>query len=116
MKKLKDGLVSKKASLAEDSRTSKLWIQYMEYISIIKMFIRVERSGNWEEHLNATEKMLNLYAATGHIHYVKSARLYLQMMLSLRDIHPWLYQQFSENGFHAVRWSEKILAVLWSEI
>ena len=32
LKKLKDGLVSKKASLAEYSRTSKLWIQYMEYI------------------------------------------------------------------------------------
>ena len=37
-------------------------------------------------------------------------------MLTLRDTHPWLYQQFSENGFHAVRRSEKFWAGLWSDL
>ena len=47
--------------------------------------------------------MLNVFAATGHVHYAKNARLYLQMMLELPNDHPWLYKCFTEQGFHAVR-------------
>ena len=49
--------------LISESGTTKLWVQYMNYIDIIKMFIRAERTGNWDEDLAATAKMLNLYAA-----------------------------------------------------
>ena len=34
-------------SLSESSRTATLWIQYLQYICILKRFIRAERSGNW---------------------------------------------------------------------
>ena len=60
----------------------------MSYVATIKLFIRAERTGNWDGHLAATQKMLNLYAATGHFNYAKSARLYLQMMLCLEEDHP----------------------------
>ena len=30
---------------------------------------------NWQNHLGSTAQMLNLFAATGHINYAKSARL-----------------------------------------
>ena len=46
-------------------------------------FIAAERTGNWQNHLGSTAKMLNLFAATGHSNYAKSARLYLQMMKEL---------------------------------
>jgi hypothetical protein len=90
LRRLKTLYDAKKNILINNSRTAKLWINYMEYIDIVKMFIRAERTGNWYEHLTATEKMLNLFAATGHIHYAKSARLYLQLMTSLKSEYPWL--------------------------
>ena len=40
--------------------------------------------------------MLNLFAATGHINYAKSARFYLQLM----QFDPWLHQCFINKGFH----------------
>ena len=46
--------------------------------------------------------MLNLFAATGHINYAKSACLYLQEMRKLPETHPWLYAQFI-NGHHTVQ-------------
>ena len=39
-------------------------------------------------HLVAVEKMINLYAVTGLVHYAKSSRLYLQIMLELPKDHP----------------------------
>ena len=35
--------------------------------------------------------MSDLFAATGHINYAKSARLYLQTMKDLPKQYPWLY-------------------------
>ena len=51
-------------------------------------------------------KMINLFAASGHIYYAKSSRLYLQKMLSLSDTNPWLIKQF-EDGYHAIRLSNR---------
>ena len=44
----------------QTSRTAKLWIQYMEMIDILKMYLKAERLGNWELHLKATAEMLPL--------------------------------------------------------
>ena len=71
--KLEECLVKHKALLGEQSPTAKLWLQYIEYIETLKLFIRAERSGNWSLHLVAVMRMLNLFAATGHINYAKSA-------------------------------------------
>ena len=105
-----------KRELSVKSRTAKLWIQYVDYISIIKMFIRAERTGNWNMHLNAAQKMLNLFAATGHMNYAKSTRLYLQLMFNMHIDHPWLYEQYSKLGFHSVRRSDRFWAGLWPDL
>ena len=60
--------------------------------------------------------MLNLFAATGHIHYVKSARLYLQNMLNLESNFPWVYVKFSNEGFHTIRRNQRIWAGLWTDL
>ena len=57
--------------------------------------------------------MINLFAATGHINYTKSARLYLQQKQQLPNDCPWLYQRFIEHGFHAVQRSSRCWAGLW---
>jgi len=47
--------------------------------------------------------MLNLLAATGHYHYAKCARLYLQLMHDLPTSHPWLHDKFGIDNCHSVR-------------
>ena len=97
------------------SRTAKLWLRFMDYIEIIEDFICYERLGMWDGHLNAVTALLNLFAATGHIHYAKSARLYVQEMRKLPSTHPWLHQKFVE-GYHTVQRSEILWAGLWTDI
>ena len=52
-------------------------------------FIQVARTGNWDIHLGSISEMLNLFAATGHLNYAKSARIYLQLMLDLLNSYSW---------------------------
>ena len=112
--KLKERVETLQGYLISESRTAKSWVQYMSYIDVIKTFIRAERTENWDEHLAATEKMLNLYVATGHFNYAKRTRLYLQIMLRLKYEFPWLHRQFKENGFHCVRRLGKYWTGLWT--
>jgi hypothetical protein len=72
-----------KVRLVSTSRTAKLWMQYSRYVDILKSFTTAERTGNWALHLSSVAQMLNLFAATGHTNYAKSARLYLEMMMQL---------------------------------
>ena len=60
--------------------------------------------------------MINLFAATGHVHYAKSSRLYLQQMLELETQYPWVYSMFNDNSYHTVRQSDKFWVVLWADI
>ena len=88
---------------------------FMEYVDIVKMFIFAERTSDWELHLLTVTNMLNLFAATGHIHYAKSARLYVQEMRKLPETHPWLYQQFMEEQ-HTVKRTDKNFTGLWTDL
>lgn len=105
-----------KDNLAAKSRTAKLWMQYIYYINVIKVFIRAERTGNWNVHLTAVGCMLNLFSATGHINYAKSGRLYLQMMLELPSTYPDLYVKFADEGYHTVRRSDRFWGGLWTDL
>ena len=60
--------------------------------------------------------MLNLFAATGHSNYAKSARLYLQMMKELPTTFPDLYEQFTHNRYHTVRQSNRFWSEIWTEL
>ena len=53
--------------------TAALWPQYMDMVSILKIYIRTERTGNWQQHLLAVRKMLPYFAASGHNIYLKFA-------------------------------------------
>lgn len=99
--KLRDAICASKLHVSKQSCTAKLWVQYMNYVSLLKTFIRAERTSDWNLHLSSLSQMLNLFAATGHSNYTKSGRLYLQLMLDLPQTHPWLHEQLSSR--HAVR-------------
>ena len=83
----------------------------MEYVDVVKEFLFVESTSNWYLHLQAKQKIMNLFAATGHVNYARSSRMYVQEMLSLPNTNPWLSEQF-EEGRHAVRRSGRYWAGL----
>ena len=51
------------------SETSRYWIQYLNYVKILKLYIRAERTTNWELHLESIRTMIYIFAAGGHINY-----------------------------------------------
>ncbi|KAJ8928317.1 hypothetical protein NQ314_019129 [Rhamnusium bicolor] len=92
----------------ERGPTAKLWIQYFHKLSIAKEFIRAERMGNFQAHLNSIIEMFPYFHASGHFPYDKSAHLYLQDMLQLENLlNPSVYQRFIER-FFTVRRSDKL--------
>ena len=100
---LNDNIQMIKDKLCTVSRTAKYCVQHLSYINILKLFIRAERTGNWNLHLVCLSKMINLFAASGHINYAKCARLHLQNMLELPTKYPWVHTKFSQHGYHTVR-------------
>ena len=86
-----------KDKLCEMSLTAKLWLQFIEHVAFISDFY-TERLKSWEGQLNVT-----LQFTSGHLHYAKSARLYLQNMRMLRHEHPDLNKLYYDGGFHAVQ-------------
>ena len=55
-----------KNELREQSRTARLWLQYIDYVEICRLFIRAARTADWELHLFSISKMLNLFATTAN--------------------------------------------------
>ena len=60
--------------------------------------------------------MLNFFAATGHVNYAKSARMYLQMMLQLPVKYSDLYERFSTEGYYTARRSDRFWVGLWTDL
>ena len=103
-----------KTELRGQSHTAKLWLQYIDYVEICRLFIYAleQLTGNC---IFLTSKMLNLFAVTGHVHYAKCSRIYLQMKVNLEHTHPWFYQRFAV-GLFVVRRSERFWAGLWPDL
>lgn len=76
-------------------------------VSIVKDFIKSERLGNWRGHLNAIKKMLPFFHVTGHFLYAKSAHLYLQDMLKLKNNVDQRTFKKCTNGFFTIRCNNK---------
>lgn len=77
-------LVSKNIDVQKETRTGRLWIQYMDMVALVRNCIKAERTGDWNLHLQTALNMLPYYAAAGHHNYLKSTHLYLQKMTCLK--------------------------------
>ncbi|GBM22601.1 hypothetical protein AVEN_182200-1 [Araneus ventricosus] len=64
--------------------TGKLWIQYFHMVSFAKEFIRAERMGDWQAHLNCVKEMIPYFHASWHFPYAKFTYLHLQQQLLLK--------------------------------
>ncbi len=52
---------------ANESRTGRLWINYLEQVSLLRLFIRAERTGDWDLHLYCVSRMIPFFHAAGHL-------------------------------------------------
>ena len=107
-------LLQTKKKLAEH-RTAKLWLQYMDMVDILRLFLRAERTGDWEMHLHSLQRMLPYLAAGGHHLYTKSLYIYLMKMQDLNNTNPDLYTAFME-GQHVLRRSDRFWAGISSDL
>jgi hypothetical protein len=100
--KLEGLLEALKEKMSVKSRTAKLWVQYLKYIALDKLFLQAERTCDWSLHLYIVSKMLNLIAASGHSNYTRSCRVYLQQMMELPHTNEGLHGRLS-SGQHTIR-------------
>ena len=93
---------------AAQGRTGKLWVEYLKQVSMIRRFIRAERTGDWDLHLHAVSEMIPLFHAAGHLAYAKSAHLYLDQMKDLEGtMSAEQFYNYTERGFFTIRRTEK---------
>ena len=83
--KLQQELNKRKQELSDQSRTSKLWISYMNMVKIARII------GSWDIHLSAVGECLPIFATAGHYNYLKAAYLYLQNMQNLEAKDPAVF-------------------------
>jgi hypothetical protein len=98
-------VLSLKIDKLSQSKTAKLWIQLLEMISLLKLFIRADRTSDWVLHLQTISDMLPFFAASGHNNYTKSLMVYHQDMSSLEEQRPSLYRSYMK-GEHTIRRSD----------
>lgn len=69
-------------------------------VSIALDFIRAERLGLFEEHLDAVQKMLPYFHACGHFLYAKFTHLYIQDMMKFeKTMDQQTFQKFKDRFF-----------------
>ena len=108
-------VTEKRKSCKAVSRTVALWLQYLDMLDIVRGFLKAERRGNWEMHVQAVSQMLPYFAASGHNHYMQSASLYLQSIKNLNVEHPDVYKAFA-TGYHVVRRGDRYWACLSTDL
>ena len=71
---------------ARGSRTGRLWVDCLiKPVSILLLYIRAEREGNWLLHLHSLQRMLPYFFAAGHWNYARYLQWHLTDMASLPE-------------------------------
>ena len=88
------------------TKTASLRFQLVQMVYLLRNFIKAERLGDWDLHLQILYAMLPFFAASGHGFYLKSVHIYLQKMANLPEKHPEIHQHFKE-ALHVIRRSDR---------
>ena len=80
-------------------------------VEIICRFIKAERTGNFDLHLQSVWEMLPYFAASGHDLYNRSVHIYLKTRQSLEVTNKKVYERF-QIDYYVVRRSQKFWGLL----
>lgn len=107
---------TKLESLKKSGRTATLWVTYHYMVTKMKVFIRAERTHDWQLHLACLAEMLYTFAATGHSNYAKGSRLKLELVLMYALKYKDVVNTFVHRGLHTVRYSTNEWSGIWSDM
>lgn len=85
-------------------------------VSIALDFIRAERLGEFNDHLNAGKKMLPYFHASRNFLYAKSTHLYLQDMAKLKETKDQQTFENFKNGLFTVKRIDKFNSGTWPDM
>ena len=92
-------------------------MQYSQQVSIMRRFVRTERSGDWPLHLDSIKSMIPYFHAAGHLAYAQSAHLYLQQMSKLKErMSEYEYQYYTQKAGFTIRRTYKLWAGIWIDM
>ena len=75
-------------SEAEKKTTFVLWLNYIQMVEVLLMFLRATRENDWDLHLSAVRSMLPWFFATDRVHYARYGTAYWLEMLCIETSHP----------------------------
>lgn len=115
--RLLDDLRKNMENISKTNRTAKLWRQYYKQVSLVRHFIRAERTGNWKMHLHCISEMLPYFHSAGHFNYAKSAHLYLQHMLELQTkMDHEEFVKYTEKGYFTIKRTHEFWSGAWPDM
>lgn len=98
------------------SKTDTSWVLYFKIVSLMLDFIAAEKSGDCNLHLKTIELMIPFFHSAGHFSNAKSAHIYLQDMLNLKNVMSQQeYKKFTENDYWTVRRKNQFWAGIFSD-
>ncbi|KAK3921598.1 Fructose-1,6-bisphosphatase class 1 2 [Frankliniella fusca] len=98
------------------SRTARFWLNYVEMVQIMRLFLRAERCGDWFLTLQCTKKMLPYFFAAGHLNYFKACNAYLQQMQAAEKAMPFDEFRCFAGGSFTIRSENKFWAGVWTDM
>ena len=75
------------------------WMQYFNMVGALLRFIRAEREGNWNLHINSFQEMLPLMTLYDHTNYTRWGTIYLADMQQLPETAPEVHSEFMDGNF-----------------
>ncbi|XP_071479491.1 uncharacterized protein [Diadema antillarum] len=93
------GLVREFDRSFSDNPNFVLWSTYMEMVEVLLDFIRSERDGNWNLHLETFEAMLPWLTVYDHTNYARWGPVYLSDMRLLSKTAPSIHAEFAAGNF-----------------
>ena len=92
----KSDIVGNLKFVQDISRTGKLWLQFMDLVPIIRMFISATWTRSSELHISSLEQMLPYLAGAGYDKYTFAIRKYLE---DIRNLCPCQGKKYKEGSF-----------------
>ena len=88
-----------------------LWT-YLEMVSILMMFTRAQREGNWDLHLYSVTCMLPYFMHYDHLNYVRCGTVYFTKM---HQLPVEVEREFKKGNFVVKRSTQKFNRGSWPE-
>ena len=83
----------------QDTPNFVLWRTYMKMVETLLNFIRANREGNWNLHLQSFADMLPWMTVYDHTNYARWGTIYLAEMKNLEISQPIIHREFMNGNF-----------------